>query len=64
MMKLSIGNVTDIKNPTISVSVMVLWTIQSFVWRKGDVYEKMWRVDACIQSAVKVRYRRIFEGSL
>lgn len=32
---LSIGNVTDIKNPTISGLVMILWTILLFCVEKG-----------------------------
>lgn len=65
MIMLSIGNVTDAEiNSTIPGSVMILWAIYDFVWGKGDVYEKMWRIDAGIQLAVKIRNRRVFEGSL
>lgn len=43
---------------------MILWTINVLLWRKGDVYEKMWRIDAGVRSAVKIWDRRILEGSL
>ena len=32
--------------------------------RKGDVYEKKWRLDACIQLTIKIWNRWIFKGSL
>lgn len=66
MIMLSVGNVTEIKiNPTVPwFGNDSMDDLYDFTWRKGDVYEKKWCIDAGIQPAVQIRNRWIFKGSL